>query len=70
MTDRVRTLVVYLEDDMRDDDVQEVVKALQMVRCVAEVKLGPINKDYLARDIAKLELRKELREFWMKLLEI
>lgn len=38
MTDRVLTLVVTLEDTFRIDDVQSIVKAIKMIKHVADVK--------------------------------
>ena len=37
MTDRIHSLTVVLEHTMRDDDVQCVVDAIKMVRCVHDV---------------------------------
>lgn len=46
MTDRVRTLVVVLAEDMRTDDVERIVNAISMVKGVADVKLGaPVTLD-------------------------
>ena len=43
MTDTIRTLTVVLEHDMRDeeDSVGQVIHAIEMMRCVAEVIQGP-----------------------------
>ena len=63
MTDRIRTLTVLLEHDMRDDDVQVVVDAIRMIRYVAKVEHGRVDVgDWSAREIAKLELRAKLWE--------
>jgi hypothetical protein len=43
MTDRVNTLTVILDREMRGDDVEAVKKALRMVRFVAKVENGPVN---------------------------
>ncbi len=40
MTDRHRTLTVVLDRDMRSDDVEAVVDAIKMMRCVSRVVLG------------------------------
>ena len=37
MTDRINTLTVVLEHDIRDDDVQPIVDAIGMVRKVLSV---------------------------------
>ncbi len=40
MTDRHRTLTVVLDHDMRSDDVEAVVDAIKMIRCVSKVMTG------------------------------
>lgn len=42
MTDRVRTLTVILDREMRDDDVEIVVDAIKLMRYVSDVELGPV----------------------------
>lgn len=58
MTDRVRTLTVTLDRDMRDDDVQAVVEAIRMVKCVGDVQLGPVV-DSFTHD-ARMAFRREV----------
>ncbi len=63
MTDRIRTLTVVLDHDYReDDDAALIVSAIKMVRGVDRVIPGaPVSAgDWLARDLAKRELRKQL----------
>lgn len=67
MTDRTRYLTVILDQDMRVDDVEEVVKAIRQNRWVGDVKVGP-PPDHMAREEAKYELRRELYDFMKKLL--
>jgi hypothetical protein len=57
MTDRIRTLRVILDRDMRDDDVEVVTGAIRMIRCVAAVENGAAMTldDYLQRTIALQE---------------
>jgi hypothetical protein len=59
MTDRVRTLTVVLDRDMRDDDVQHVVEAVQMIRFVGSVELGePVGvEDHIAREAVRHDLQ-------------
>ena len=46
MTDRVQTLTVALEDDIRVDDVEYIVNAIRMIKYVKHVELGkPVNMD-------------------------
>jgi hypothetical protein len=50
MTDRVNALTVVLDRDMRDDDVQCVVDAIRMIKCVANVSLNVVDaNDYINR---------------------
>ena len=51
MTDRVRTLTVVLDQDMRVDDVEIVTSAISMIRHVQSVTTGtPVDmKDWGAR---------------------
>jgi cell division protein FtsX len=62
VTDRVRTLTVYLEHDMRDDDAQGIVGAIQRIRGVRAVDLGkPVTTEqHLAREVVRRELLDEL----------
>lgn len=32
MTDRIKALTVLLEPDVREDDCQEIIRAIQMIR--------------------------------------
>lgn len=63
MTDRIANLTVVLVHDMRDDDVQEVVKALKMVRGVGRVIVGEPRdlSDYVAQARAKDALQEKMR---------
>ena len=60
MTDRIRVLTVVLDEAYRDDDVQEIMKAVSMIRGVIDVQLNV--SDYLPEHIAKTELRYQLRD--------
>jgi hypothetical protein len=62
MTDRVRTLTVILDQDMRTDDVKTVVKALKMIRYVDDVELGSIDIDLIERRVARQELRTKVMD--------
>lgn len=43
MTDRVRILTVYLDDDYLEDEVEAVVKAIMMIKCVGGVEKGAVG---------------------------
>ena len=62
MTDRIRTLTVILDDDYRDDDAADIIRAIAMIKGVTSVvALAPISVgEYVARDIARRELRERL----------
>lgn len=64
MTDHIRTLTVVLDQDFRDDDVQEIANAIRLIRHVSSVKLGePLDmRDYVLRDHARRELRDKILE--------
>ena len=53
MTDTIRMLMVVLDRDTRTDDVEELVKAIKMLRGVADVTLGTPNDPdaFLARKV-------------------
>lgn len=68
MTDRARHLYVILTEDMRVDDVQEVVKAISQNRYVADVIVGTPPDD-MHRAVAKSELKRELTDSILNLLE-
>jgi len=54
MTDRIHSLTVVLEKNIRVDDVQCVVDAIKMVRCVSEVvPLVADGEAYMAESRAK-----------------
>jgi hypothetical protein len=57
MTDRIRTLTVVLDDDIRVDDLDEI-----MVKRVADVGFGPVisSDDWRARGAVRSELRMKL----------
>jgi hypothetical protein len=38
MTDRINSFVVVLDRDLRDDDVNEIVNAIKMIKHVIDVK--------------------------------
>ena len=59
MTDRIRTLTVALDADYRDDDVEQIINAIHMVKGVSAVKPGvPVDPtDWAARWAVRKELR-------------
>lgn len=71
MTDRVRTLVVVLDDDYRDgagEYLENIKTSLLMTRGVSRVENGDVvtSTDHINRSIARSELLTELIEFAKK----
>ena len=63
MTDRVKGLYVVLDADYRVDDVEAIVNAIKMVKCVADVQTEDMVSDvddYMARTRVRSELAKSL----------
>ena len=63
MTDRVAAFVVTLDSDIREDDVEEILTALRMVRFVASVKPVFASFDlHIARERRDSAWRRALSE--------
>jgi len=45
MTDRVKGLYVVLDNDYRDDDVQEIINAIKMIKGVQDVTNSIVDGD-------------------------
>lgn len=61
MTDRIKGFIVTLNDDVRDDDVEPILTALQMVRCVADVSPLVANiDDHMARSRVRSEVQRKI----------
>lgn len=62
MTDRIQALTVVLDCDIRTDDVQRVVEAIEMVRGVASVSEQHVAnlEDYMARERVRQQLGKTI----------
>jgi hypothetical protein len=61
MTDRVHSLTVVLEQDVREDDVQSLTKAIHMMRGVLSVtnEVADLNS-HMAEERAKFALGQQL----------
>ena len=68
MTDRIRTLTVVLNDDYRDDEVEEISMCIERLKGVAEVRFGaPVNLQELsARAAVRIELQQKMIEMLQK----
>lgn len=58
MTSRVSGFVVTLDKDMREDDAQEIVKAISLLRGVALVE--PVGSDLLAEQVTTARVRQQV----------
>jgi hypothetical protein len=65
MTDRINSLTVILDHDIRDDDVEPLVKAIECFHHVLDVKMNV--SDICEMDIAHSRVRRELID---KLLDV
>jgi len=61
MTDRIRRLTVVLDGDYRTDDVEAIVKTIQMIRGVAAVEEHVVEaQDHIARMTVRTEIERDL----------
>jgi hypothetical protein len=61
MSDRLSGVIVTFEKDMRDDDAQELITAIQCIRNVASVDPVVVNSsDWINRQQVRHELRMKL----------
>lgn len=61
MTDRVNRLTVILDGDYRDDDLDQLIGAIRLMRGVLKVKMHVADtNDYLAVERAKADLREKI----------
>ena len=66
MTDRINALVVTLDHDIREDDVEAVVQAIRMIKCVLRVDTNVSNIDtHVAYERARLHMHEVLRKALM-----
>ncbi len=61
MTDKMKGLIVTFKYDIRDDDVEKVTDAINLMECVASVKpvIGNAT-DQMNRERVKFELKEKL----------
>ena len=70
MTDRVRTLIVSLSEDIRIDDVQSLIDAILHLRHVAAVTPEISNiEDWDARQKVRMELVDKMDKLFGEILE-
>jgi len=57
MTDRIQALIVALDADIRDDDIQPLITAIQQMRGVLSVTTDTVLPgDYVARERARANI--------------
>lgn len=65
MTDRYKGFIVALKNDMRDDDAQRVIEAIEMIQGVLSVKpLISTSEDGIAEMRAKQELLSKIYDLF------
>jgi hypothetical protein len=71
MTDRIHTLTVALDRDIRDDDIEHVLTAIQMVRGVAAVTDQHVSNmgDWSARQRIRSELGQTMLDVFLAISE-
>lgn len=62
MSESVRVLTVILDRDYKSEDLEPVLVAIRMVKGVAGVDASDLGIDLLNREIAKDEVRREVRD--------
>ena len=67
MTDRIKSLTVVLEKDIREDDCEGIVDAIKMIRGVLKVDSEVADYEHHAAKVqARCELQNELIEILFK----
>lgn len=68
MTARTQTIVVALDKEYRDDDIQDLLKAIQLMKGVIKVELIESNhKSHLAAYGMKQQIKKECFDLMKKI---
>lgn len=63
MTDRFKGVVVTFEKDIREDEAENLINAILMLKGVTDVSSSVVNvDDHLARERVRAELGKALLE--------
>lgn len=68
MTDRLKGCWVVFEKEYREDDAEEILAAIRMVKGVGSVEPKLADPDhYMARSQAKHDIRKAIFDLWNEL---
>lgn len=61
MTDRINSLTIVLENDVRSDQIEPLLTAIRQLRCVLTVKENITDvSDYVAQERARHKIKEEL----------
>ena len=61
MSDRVKGLTVVLDKDYKDEDAEQIIRAIQMIKGVESITTEIVNSDdYMNRERVKSELRDKI----------
>jgi len=67
MTDRIKGFTIVLDKNYRDDDVETIKNAIEMIRGVSSVEPVVANMDdFIVEQRVKSELRAKFYEFLKK----
>jgi hypothetical protein len=65
MTDRIKGFVVTLEEDMRIDDIDNILNAIRMIKGISSVEPSISNiDDHINRERIKSEYREQFIKFY------
>ena len=64
MTDRVKGCTVVFDKDYREDDIEDILNAIKMIKGVIKVESSiTTTDDYYAKEQSKYELRSKFYKF-------
>lgn len=66
MTDRLASVVVVFENDIREDDAQPIIEAIKHLRGVLDVRPEIVGADHV---VAKAQARGEIAVLLQKVLD-
>jgi hypothetical protein len=70
MTARLKGLIVTLDHDIREDDIEPIVQAIRLIRCVASVAgIESNSEDHMARQRVRSELAEGINEVALDLFQ-
>lgn len=71
MTNRIKGLVITLDQDIREDDIKSTVSAIKMIKGVQDVEFSDASADdVINRSRVKMEIIKKFYKFLEELTKI